>query len=366
MPKRTPRRAAAPAFSNTVPAPAAATGSAQSNVSQASAQAFTFGDPVPVLDGREILDYCEAWLNGKWYEPPISWEGLARSFRAATHHASALYFKRNVLASTFVPHRLLSRDTFGKFALDFLTFGNAYLERTPNMLGRDLGLRHSLAKYMRRGQALDTYYFVQGFGKEHEFKPGSVFHLIEPDINQEVYGLPEYLSTLQAAWLNESATLFRRKYYNNGSHAGFILYLSDPQVNDGDVLALRQALKDSRGPGNFRNLFLHSPGGKKDGMQLIPISEVAAKDEFTGIKNVTRDDVLAALRVPPQLLGIVPQNSGGFGSIREAASVWAMNELRSLQARLAEVNAWLGEDVVTFSPFDPAAASAQDPSAAKA
>ncbi len=72
MPKRTPRRAAAPAFSNTVPAPAAATGSALSNVSQASAQAFTFGDPVPVLDGREILDYCEAWLNGKWYEPPIS------------------------------------------------------------------------------------------------------------------------------------------------------------------------------------------------------------------------------------------------------------------------------------------------------
>ena len=207
MPKRTPRRAAAPAFSNTVPAPAAATGSALSNVSQASAQAFTFGDPVPVLDGREILDYCEAWLNGKWYEPPISWEGLARSFRAATHHASALYFKRNVLASTFVPHRLLSRDTFGKFALDFLTFGNAYLERTPNILGRDLGLRHSLAMYMRRGQALDTYYFVQGFWKEHEFKPGSVFHLIEPDINQEVYGLPEYLSTLQAAWLNESATL---------------------------------------------------------------------------------------------------------------------------------------------------------------
>ena len=266
MPKRTPRRAAAPAFSNTVPAPAAATGSALSNVSQASAQAFTFGDPVPVLDGREILDYCEAWLNGKWYEPPISWEGLARSFRAATHHASALYFKRNVLASTFVPHRLLSRDTFGKFALDFLTFGNAYLERTPNMLGRDLGLRHSLAKYMRRGQALDTYYFVQGFGKEHEFKPGSVFHLIEPDINQEVYGLPGYLSTLQAAWLNESATLFRRKYYNNGSHAGFILYMTDPAQAQGDVDALREAMRNAKGPGNFRNLFMYSPNGKKDGI----------------------------------------------------------------------------------------------------
>lgn len=29
------------------------------------------------------------------------------------------------------------------------------------------------------------------------------------------------VSALQSAWLNEAATLFRRKYYKNGSHAGF-------------------------------------------------------------------------------------------------------------------------------------------------
>ena len=29
--------------------------------------AFTFGDPMPVLDGREILDYLECWANGRWY-----------------------------------------------------------------------------------------------------------------------------------------------------------------------------------------------------------------------------------------------------------------------------------------------------------
>lgn len=106
--------------------------------------------------------------------------------------------------------------------------------------------------------------------------------------------MPEWLSAVQPALLNQSATLFRRRYYNNSSHAGFILYLSDANVNDGN--AMRQALKDSKGLGNFRNLFLHSPGGQKDGIKLIPISEVAAKDEFSGIKNVTRDDMLTALR----------------------------------------------------------------------
>lgn len=210
---------------------------------------------------------------------------------------------------------------------------------------------------MRRGVEEGEYFQVRAGRIEHEFAPGSVFQLREPDPDQEIYGLPEWMPAVQSALLNESATLFRRKYYNNGSHAGFILYLTDAQVADGDVGALREALKSARGPGNFRNLFLHSPNGKKDGLQLIPVSEVAAKDEFTGIKGVTRDDILAALRVPPQLLGIVPQNSGGFGSIRDAVEVWTATELEPLQAMAAEVNYWAGEQVVAFQALGPLGSS---------
>jgi len=314
-------------------------------------EAFTFGDPVPVMDKREVLDYIECWMNGRWYEPPVNLDGLARSFRASTHHSSAIFFKRNILASTFIPHKLLSQEAFSKFALDFLTFGNAYLERKTNRLGGTLGMAHALSKYMRRGIDLDTYFFVRGWSDEHEFQKGSVFHLMEPDINQEVYGLPEYLSALQAAWLNESATLFRRRYYNNGSHAGFILYISDPAQQQEDVDAIRTALKEAKGPGNFRNLFLYSPNGKKDGVQVIPVSEVAARDDFLNIKNVSRDDQLAAHRIPPQLMGIVPGNTGGFGAILPAARVFARNEIEPLQARFRELNDWLGEEVVRFNKY---------------
>jgi capsid portal protein len=38
----------------------------------------------------------------------------------------------------------------------------------------------------------------------------------------------------------------------------------------------------------------------------MPFSQVAAKDEFTGIKDATRDDLLAAHRVPPVLMGVMP------------------------------------------------------------
>ncbi|CAE6841448.1 hypothetical protein R69746_06942 [Paraburkholderia aspalathi] len=315
------------------------------------AEVFTFGDPVPVMNRADILDYVQLVPVNGWYEPPVSWSALAKSFRAGTHHASALYFKRNVLASTFVPHPLLSRDTFRRWSLDFLMFGNGYIERQRNRLGGTLKFEAVPAKYVRRKADLLTYVQTNGWLAIHEFDAGSIHHLIEPDVNQEVYGLPEYLGALHAAWLNESSTLFRRRYYENGSHAGFILYSTDAQVDQNDVDALREALKNAKGPGNFRNLFLHAPGGKKDGIQLIPVSEVAAKDEFFNIKNITRDDLLAAHRVPPQLLGIVPSNTGGFGAADTAAKVFGRNEIAPLQAQFQAFNDWAGDEIVRFVPY---------------
>ncbi|GAC1405724.1 MAG: hypothetical protein NVSMB6_00760 [Burkholderiaceae bacterium] len=49
---------------------------------------------------------------------------------------------------------------------------------------------------------------------------GAASHLIGPDLNKKVYGVPQYVSALQLAWLNEAATLFRRKYYKNGCEPG--------------------------------------------------------------------------------------------------------------------------------------------------
>lgn len=309
-------------------------------------EAFTFGEPTPVLDRRELMDYTECWWTGRWYEPPVSMGGLAKCFRASPHHSSAIYVKRNILAASFKPHRLLSRDAFARWALEFMTFGNGYLERRDNLGRQPLRLEPALAKYTRRGR--DGRYFFLQDGKDHEFRRGSIFHLVEPDLHQEVYGVPEYLSALQSALLNESATLFRRRYYLNGSHAGFILYVSDPAQSEQDIDALRTALRNSKGPGNFRNLFLYSPNGKKDGVQLIPISEVAAKDEFLGIKDASRDDVLAAHRVPPQLLGIVPKNASGFGDVEKARAVFYESEIKPLQTRFEALNEWIGEEVVQF------------------
>lgn len=325
----------------------AASGAIVASASGGRVEAFTFGDPEPVLDRRQLLDMLECWHNSRWYEPPISLQGLSRAFLASPHHSSAIILKRNMLAASLEPTPLMSRAAFAAAVQDYLVFGNAYLEAKRNRLGGVLRIEHALAKYMRRGVDLDTYWWVPKVTEENAFAPGTICHLRAPCLDQEIYGVPEYLSALQAALLNESATLFRRRYYLNGSHAGFILYATG-SFAEGDIDRMRQALKDAKGPGNFRNMFVHAPDGKNDGIKLLPIAEVGAKDEFLGIKNTTRDDVLAAHRVPPQLLGIVPANAGGFGDVTKATDAFFELEIEPLQAVFLEVNDQLGHDVIRF------------------
>jgi PBSX family phage portal protein len=300
----------------------------------------------------DLLDNMYCADNGRWYETPISWYGLARLFGQSAWHQSALYFKRNVIANCFRPHKLLSRQTVMGLALDYATFGNGYLELRDNRLREPLHLRYTPAKYTRRGSDLDTYWLIQNGEDEYEFPRKKVCHIINPDINQEIYGMPEYLGALLSASLSHSADKFRTMFYDNGSHAGCIVYVNSATADKKSIANLKDVLNGTRQGNAFKNVLIHSTGGKDGDVKILPFSQISAKDEFLSIKSATRDDILAAHRVPPQLMGAMPQGGGSLGDIEKAARVFAINELTPMMSALQQVNEWLGEEVVTFNPYE--------------
>ena len=317
------------------------------------AMAFSFGDAESVLDRRELAQYFEIWHNGRWYEPPLPMDRLCQVFNMAPHHASAIWLKVNLLVGVHEPTDKLGSDAFERWALDFLQMGNGYLEDIPNRAGGTARFDHASARHMRAPKDPDAGYFFVGSGvaQEHQFQPGRIFHLQQPDVAQEVYGMPAWLAALQSGLLNENATLFRRRYYLNGAHMGFILYVSEAFSDQETADAIEAAITAGKGAGNFRNMFLNIPSGKKDSVQLLPVGELAAKDEFSGIKNISRDDMLAAHRVPPTLLGIVPQNAGGFGKPSEALDTFFQVEIVPIMRRLLRVNQWAGAEVLKFGNY---------------
>lgn len=61
--------------------------------------------------------------------------------------------------------------------------------------------------------------------------------------------------------------------------------------------------------------------------------------------------MMAAHRVPPQMMGIMPSNVGGFGDVEKASRVFVRNELLPLQKRVEEFNCWIGDEIIRFKEY---------------
>lgn len=241
----------------------------------------------------------------------------------------------------------------GRAALDFMVFGEAYFQRLTNVIGQVLELRHLPAINMRR-KVGGGFVMLLPNGRELEFAAEEIEHVMDYDVEQDVYGVPDYLGGMHSLLLNESATLFRRRYFNNGAHAGFIFYTNDPDLSEEDEENLRLQIESSKGVGNFRSMFVNIPGGTEKAIQLIPVGDVATKDEFEKIKNITRADVIAAWRMNPALAGIMPENVGGFGDIEKIDRVYTNNEIRPIAQLFLQINDSLrGDRRVTWRENGP-------------
>lgn len=297
----------------------------------------TLGDPEPVLSSS-ILNALGTFLHpvDKYYVPPVSMEGLSKLWGANAHHGSAITFRRNMLANAYIPNPYFSYIDFRNAEKDMLTFGNAYLKRIYNALRMVVGIEHVPAINMRAGKD-DKYIQLQSRPFTNiEYQPGEIIHIKEYDTAQQIYGIPDWMPALQAVLLNEDATLFRRKYYANGAHLGYIFYTSSPNLDTGTQKALEKKIKDSKGAGNFRSLYIHIPNGTEKSVQIIPVGDINQKDEFERIKNISASDILTAHRVNGAMMAIMPTGTGGYGDLDKITANYILNEVRAM------AQTWLG------------------------
>jgi len=307
--------------------------------------AFGFGEPERVLSSP-LVDYLGVSStmldeNNEYYTPPIPLRGLAKVMNANAHHGSAIHFKTNLLAKGFKPSDGYSMSDFKKAAFEKVLFGQFYLQRVHNRWGKQIGVRHIPGIPMRRIKGRDQYAIVR-YGKDPViFDEGEIIHYKNYDPLQSIYGTPEYLGGLQSILLNENATLFRRRYYENGNHAGFIFYTADPDMDDDDADELQKQISGTKGVGNFRSMFLNIPNGKEKSVQIIPIGDISQKDEFERIKNVTRNDILSSHRIHRELAAVMPEEGGGSGDIKKISQVCHENEVIPMQNAMQEINPML-------------------------
>lgn len=262
-------------------------GRKKSRARRHGAVGFTFGDPEPVLDGYQYMDSLGVYLidNGRYYQTPVPLTGLSRLLYANAYHGPLLEFKALMVMRGFVPSAAISRRAMEAVVTDYTVFANGYLLLHRNYYGEVVRCSHLPAINMRRLKQPDTYGLLQHNGQMHEFATGEVFHFRNYDVAQTVYGKPRYLGAIQSMLLNEDATLFRRRYYKNGAHMGYVFYTNGADMEKDDQQTIKKAIEGSKGLGNFKNMYLHIPNGGDKAVQILPVGDFSSKDELEKIKT---------------------------------------------------------------------------------
>jgi PBSX family phage portal protein len=299
---------------------------------------FTFGEPEEVHHAN-MLDYLNVFadLGGEYYIPPIDLSGLSLMRRANGHHGSCVIFRSKTTANAYISGPLPVQE-FSSAVTDLLTFGNAYFQVLRNVFGNPTGLAHIPALNMRVKTKNSGYRLLKANGEHTDFAADNVIHIKEYDTQQQIYGVPDWIGGLQSALLNQDATLFRRKYYVNGAHLGYILYTNDAKMDPKLVKALQQKVREGKGVGNFKSLHVHIPKGEEKAFQIIPIGDISQKDEFKNIKDISASDVREAHRVPPILMGVIPANNGSLGDPIKIKQVYDELEVQSMTRAFEVVN----------------------------
>lgn len=311
-----------------------------------------FSNPVSVMNS-DILNYLEVALMDGLYEPPIALDTLAKALRVNPMHSSAIEFKRNTLTYAVTVDSVLSRRDLKRFIQDYLTFGNGYFQVVRNVLGQVLRIKHIPALYMRRREDLGYTYKPRAYDDEGRvnFRNGQIFHLAEYDVAQELYGLPQHVSGLTSIWLNDDATLFRRQYYRNGSHAGYLLYMNEPSMTKETENDIRNKLQAKEGMA-FKNLFVNAKGKDTKAPELKPIGQVEAKDSFKDVMNQTTNDVLSLHRVPLELMSVKREGITSSSDLNKVDRIFHKNELLPLIDSLSELNEFVGMNVITANGYE--------------
>ena len=170
--------------------------------------AFSFGEPESVLT-TNLTDYLGVFmdLGESYYEPPVSLRGLSKLTRANSHHSAALYIKRNAVIRYYIDNEVLTTKDLSKAAYEYHAFGMCYFKKIKNRLGDVLRFESLPAIYMRRMKEKDRFLMLKPDGSEIKFKTGEVALISEYDVNQNIYGVPQYLAGIQ------SLLLMRTRHY---------------------------------------------------------------------------------------------------------------------------------------------------------
>ena len=311
---------------------------------QTPVNASSFGDPDSALAKRPFDDYHSADVVtygedsdlDDYYEPPLSFKGLAKLVRANPQHSRLPSMVANWVVKYMLPNDMISRESIRRVVMEYAAMGNATVNLTRNKREEVISAKHRPVINVRRLRKKKEQYGVLKDGEIIPLKIGSVVHIKEYDLMQSVYGVPFWIGALQSILLGEDLRLFPRRFFGNGAHAKQAIVTTGLGAPDRN--AVDKQIAETRNNGQFKTIVLHMNKGKVDEViKFIDFAENASKIEYGKLAGMTGTDVLEAWGVPPELAGQMPDGPGSSRDLDKIERVFHSTIIVPIQQLISEV-----------------------------
>ena len=266
-------------------------------------------------------------IFGNIVEPFFSFEELLLLYYANTYHRRSINLKAKVLSSVvesdlekFLPKEITPSDFLYSFLVEFEIYGNTFLERTIS------DKLYIIPGYEARVD-IDRNIYQQTFQRTIKLS-GHHFKNYSP--RSRFYGEPDYLATLLQIATTQKADKYNNSFLENGAKPGFAVMFENSEPTEDQIRAFREFFGENfKGYDNANKTIILSAtsdmGEKPAKIRLERISQVE-DISFKQLKEINRDEIIAAHAVPPRLAGVM--SAGQLGGANEFISqLHAFNEL---------------------------------------
>lgn len=247
-------------------------------------------------DSKQIID-SDSSADG-YIEPFFSFESLLDLYYANTYHRRAIQIKAALLSNIEDGSKLEGQSRTPKQLLSsFITnleiYGNAFLENNldklyllPSIYGRvdkdhNIYQVKNMKKIMLQGKQLAYY------------SPRSIF-----------YGEPDYLGTLLAIVRSSKIDTHNDGFFDNGARPDQAIVFENAEPSKEQLEAFKTFFGDNfKGYSNAHKTLVVTAGGDNAKVRFEDLSKVEDLS-FKELREISRDEIIAAHGVPPRMMGI--------------------------------------------------------------
>lgn len=270
-------------------------------------------------ESRQFVSSDTLNVNGT-IDPFVNFEELLQFYYYNVYHTRSIRLKAALLSqieettlTNHLPKNEFARDFMYAFCMDLEIYGNGFIEKSGT--DNNFNIYHILGYQGRLNKNKEIFQI----STLNEAIKLDGYHLKYYSPSGKYYGEPDYLTALHQILTSRNADQYNTSFFENGARPGFGVIFENSSPNPEQIAAFKEFFGSNyKGYENaHKTLLLHtgkgtegSPPAKVRLEKLDGVEDMS----FEKLKNVNKNEIIAAHGVPPRLVGVMSAGQLGGGT----------------------------------------------------